>query len=50
MSKKQVNFRMDEEVLKLLDSLVSRYSEETGIKLNRTKVLEKLIRDGSRKM
>lgn len=50
MSKKQVNFRLDTDVVTLLDLLVSYYSNETGVKLDRTKVVEKLIRDKSRNL
>lgn len=45
MSKKQVNFRLDTDVIDSLDKLVMIFSEELGVKLDRTKVVEKLIRD-----
>lgn len=48
MPKKQINFRLDSEIIEYLDKLVIRYSNDTGIKLDRTKTVEKLIREGFR--
>lgn len=45
MSKKQVNFRLDTDVIESLDKLAMLLSEELGVKFDRTKVVEKLIRD-----
>ena len=45
MTKKQMNFRFDDDVVIKLDLLVKTYSNEFNIKLDRTKVIEKLIID-----
>ena len=46
MGKKQVNFRLDSEVIKSLDKLVDILGYELGVNMDRTKVIEKLVRDG----
>ena len=45
MGKKQVNFRLDTDDIKSLDKLVEFLSYDIGVKFDRTKVVEKLIRD-----
>lgn len=43
MAKVQKTFRFDEETMDMLDTLIPFLSADLGIKLDRTKVLEKLI-------
>lgn len=45
MSKKPVNFRLDINDINSLDELAVIFSEELGVKFDRTRVIEKLIRD-----
>jgi hypothetical protein len=45
MPKVPVNFRFDKETLFLLDCLVLGMESETNIKLNRTKLLEMLVKE-----
>lgn len=46
MSKKPVSFRLDMDTIKLLDKLATIFTNELGVKFDRTKVVEKLVRDG----
>lgn len=48
MSKKQVNFRLDTDIIESLDKLAMILSRDLGVKFDRTKVVEKLIRDAVR--
>lgn len=50
MPKVKKTFRLDEETIQMLDTLVPFLSADVGIKLDRTKVLEKLISDGYEKL
>lgn len=43
MAKIRKTFRFDEETIDMLDSLIPFIAADLGIKLDRTKVLEKLV-------
>lgn len=50
MPKITKTFRLDVETVQMLDTLVPFLSSDVGVKLDRTKVLEKLISDGYEKL
>lgn len=43
-------FRLNEETIQMLDTLVPFLSADVGVRLDRTKVLEKLVSDGYEKL